>query len=178
VKKEEIEEMRVSTCYHEAAHAVFNYHARLPIRQVYVTEELDAMCVSGVPENPHPCQAMEHSVGLFAGVIAEYRRLGRPKAPITFEEFVSDEDAYEESAELDGNECDELQALKMLRIAASSDIYGDLEECYTMAVAWATRDVELWWPEIVAVAERLRETGRLDGEECVRLIESADYGEE
>ena len=47
-----------------------------------------------------------------------------------------------------------------------------------MALASAARDVEFWWPEIVAVAERLRETGRLDGEECVRLIESAAYGEE
>jgi hypothetical protein len=47
-----------------------------------------------------------------------------------------------------------------------------------MAVASAARDVELWWPEIVAVAERLRETGRLDGEACVVLIESADYREQ
>ena len=52
MRKEEIEEMRVDTCYHEAAHAVFDYHARLTIREVYVTEELNAMCVSAVPVNP------------------------------------------------------------------------------------------------------------------------------
>jgi hypothetical protein len=66
----------------------------------------------------------------------------------------------------------------MLRIAASAEYYGDLEACYTMALASAAQDVELWWPEIVAVAEPLREKGRLDGEECAELIESADYGEE
>jgi hypothetical protein len=55
---------------------------------------------------------------------------------------------------------------------------ADLEACYTEALARAKGDVEVWWPEIVAVAERLRDAGRLDGGECVRLIESADYGEE
>jgi hypothetical protein len=178
VKEEEIEEMRVDTCYHEAAHAVFAYHARLPIRQVYVTEELDAMCVSGVPVYPTPWQAMDQAVGAFTGVIADYRRRGWQWSPIPFDEFVSEEASYEELSELEGTECDELQALKMLRIAASAGYYGDLEACYTMAVASAARDVELWWPEIVAVAERLRETGRLDGEACVVPIESADYGEE
>jgi hypothetical protein len=158
VKKEEIEEMRVDTCYHEAAHAVFDYHARLPIRQVFVTEELDAMCVSGVPVNPHPWQAMEQSVGLFAGEIAVHRRRGWQKLPRTFDVFVSDEDAYEELAELEGTEGDDLQALKMRRSAASSEFYGDLEACYKMALERATLDVEVWWPEIVAVAERLRET--------------------
>jgi hypothetical protein len=178
VKVEEIEEMRVDTCYHEAAHAVFDYHARLTIRHVYVTEEGDAMCVSAVPVNPYPWQAMDHAVGLFAGEIAVYRRRGCQRPFVPFDEFVSDEDAYEELAELEGTEGDDLQALKMLRIAASSEIYGDLEACYTMALARATLNVEVWWPEIVTVAERLRETRYLDGEECARLIESADYGEE
>ena len=172
------EEMRIDTCYHEAAHAVFDYLAESTIRYVYVTEQLNAMCVSATPVNPYPWQAMDQAVGLFAGEIAVHRRSGQQKPPEPFDEFVSDEDLYEEMFELEGTECDELQALKMLRIAASSGIYGDLEACYTMAVARATRDVEVWWPEIVAVAERLRDAGRLDGEECVRLIESAGYGEE
>jgi hypothetical protein len=172
------EEMRVDTCYHEAAHVVFDYHARLTIRYVYVTEKLNAMCVSAVPVNPYPWDAMDQAVGLFAGEIAVRRRHGRQWQSEPFDEFVSDEDLYEEMFEFEGTECDELQALKMLRIAASSDLYGDLQECYEMALARATRDVEFWWPEIVAVAERLRETGRLDGEECVGLIESADHAEE
>jgi hypothetical protein len=176
--KADFEEMRVDTCYHEAAHVVFYYHAGLIIRQVYVTEELDAMCISALPVNPYPWQAMDHAVGLFAGEIASFRRRGRQWLSVPFDEFVSEVDVYEELAELEGTECDDFQALKRLRIAASSEIYGDLEACYTMALARATRDVEVWWPEIVAVAERLRDAGRLDGEECVRLIESADYGEE
>ena len=53
-----------------------------------------------------------------------------------------------------------------------------LEDCYAAAHNTAKRDVDLWWPEIVAVAERLRKTGYLDGEECVRLIESAMNGGE
>jgi hypothetical protein len=176
--KVDFEEMRVDTCYHEAAHVVFDYHAGLIIRHVYVTEKLDAMCVSARPVNPYPWQAMDQAVGLFAGEIAAHRRCGRQRPSVPFDQFVSQEDVYEELAELEGTECDDFQALKMLRIAASSEIYGDLEACYTMALARATRDVEVWWPEIVAVAERLRDAGRLDGGECVELMESADYGEE
>lgn len=176
--KLDLEQARIDTCYHEAAHAVFDYHAGLIIRHVYVTEKLNAECVSARPVNHNPWQAMDEAIGLFAGEIAVYRRCGRQKPHVPFDKFVSDEDAYQEMFELDGTECDELQALKMLRIAASSDLYGDLEDCYAMALASVVQDVELWWSEIVAVAERLRETGRLDGEECVRLIESADYGEE
>jgi hypothetical protein len=134
LRKEEIEEMRIDTCYREAAHAVFDYHARLTIREVYVTEELNAMCVSAVPVNPYPWQAMDRAAGLFAGLIADYRRRGWQWSPIPFDEFVSEEDSYEELSELYATECDELQALKMLRIAASAGYYGDLEPCYTMAV--------------------------------------------
>jgi hypothetical protein len=170
--------MRIDTCYHEAAHAVFDYQAGLTIRYVYVTEKLNAMCVSAKPVNPYPWQALDEAVGLFAGEIAAYRRSGEQRPSMPFDEFVSGEEVYEDLAELEGTECDELQALKMLRIAASLEIYGDLEDCYAMALAKATQDVGLWWPEIVAVAERLRETGRLDGEECVELIESVDHGEE
>jgi hypothetical protein len=173
-----LEQARIDTCYHEAAHAVFDYDAGLTIRFVYVTEKLNAMCVSAEPVNPYPWQAMDLAVGLFAGEIAVYRRSGGHKSHVPFDEFVSEEEIYVDLAEVEGTECDELQALKMLRIAASSDLYGDLEACYTMALARARQEVELWWPEIVAVAERLRETGRLDGGECVELIESADYGEE
>jgi hypothetical protein len=172
------EQARIDTCYHEAAHVVFDYLAGLTIRYVYVTEKLNAGCVSATPDNPYPWQAMDQAVGLFAGEIAVHRRSGQQKPSVPFDEFVSDEDVYEDLAELEGAECDELQALKMLRIAASSGFYSDLKDCYTEALARATWDVEVWWPGIVAVAERLREKGRLDGEECVELIESADYGEE
>ena len=54
--------------------------------------------------------------------IAVYRRRGTQKPHVPFDEFVSKEWIYEELAELDGTECDEFQALKMLRIAASSDL--------------------------------------------------------
>jgi hypothetical protein len=165
--KVDLEEMRVDTCYHEAVHVVFDHHAGLTIRQVYVTEKLDAMCISAVPVNPYPWQAMDQAVGCFAGEIASFRRRRRQRPSVPFDDFVSEEDVYEELAELEGTECDELQALRMLRIAASTGFYGDLEDCYAMALARAARDVEVWWPEIVAVAERLRYAGRLDGGECV-----------
>jgi hypothetical protein len=41
--------------------------------------------------NPYPWQAMDQAVGLFAGVLAEYRRRGWQKSPTPFDEFVSDE---------------------------------------------------------------------------------------
>ena len=94
------------------------------------------------------------------------------------DELVAEEDTLEELAEMDGTVGDELQALRMLRRAASSGMFGDLEACYAAARKTAERDVDLWWPEIVAVAERLRESGYLDGTECVRLIEAAMKGGE
>jgi len=38
------EQARIDTCYHEAAHVVFDYLAGLTIRYVYVTEKLNAGC--------------------------------------------------------------------------------------------------------------------------------------
>ena len=87
--KLDLEQARIDTCYHEAAHAVFDYQAGLTIRYVYVTEKLNAMCVSAKPVNPYPWQALDEAVGLFAGEIAAYRRSGEQRPSMPFDEFVS-----------------------------------------------------------------------------------------
>jgi hypothetical protein len=174
------EEMRIDTCYHEATHAVFYYHASFTIRRVYVTERLNAECVCAVPVEPYPYQALALASGLIAAEYAVYRRLGREVRPAPFEKFTNEAEVVLEMrqyGEPEG-EGDEGYALEMLRIMAESGWYGEIEDCYRLACDTAILNLGLWWPEIVAVAERLREEGRLDGEECVGLIESADYGEE
>ena len=40
----------------------------------------------------------------------------------------------------------------------------------------AASNVVRWWDEISAVAERLREVGCLEGDECIALIEGAAPG--
>lgn len=178
--KLDFEEMRIETCYHEATHAVFDHHAGFTIRRVYVTEKLNAECVSAVPVEPYPYQALALATGLIAAEYAVYHRLGREVRPAPFGKFATEAEFVLELRQYGDSEGegDEGYALEMLRIAAESRWYGGIEDCYWLACDTAKLNLGLWWPEIVAVAERLRETRHLDGEECVGLIESVDYGEE
>lgn len=176
----DLKEIREDTCYHEATHAVFNYYANLTIRYVRVTAELDAICVSAQPVEPYPRQAMDYAVGLFAAEYAVYHMRGEVIPSKTFEEFVADAEAAIEEAESMGYDpdvpqADDVSALRLLRRAASwrDNPWGDLEACYEAACSTAAQDLELQWPEIQALAERLSETGYLDGDECVRIIEAA-----
>ncbi len=171
-------EVRRHTCFHEAAHAVLHHHAGLTLRWVYVSEESEGMCVSAVPVRPYPWQAMELAAGAFAGEVAVDRARGERRPPLSFDEFLSDEEVMEELAELEGMDCDELLALKMLRVAASSGLFGDLATCYAAARRSAENNVDLLWANITVVAERLEETGYLNGPECADLIESATMIEE
>jgi len=174
------EQAKSDTLYHEATHAVFDHHAGFTIRRVYVTEKLNAECVSAVPVEPYPYQALALATGLIAAEYAVYRRLGSEVRPAPFGKFATEAEVMLEMrqyGEPEG-EGDEGYALEMLRIAAKSGWYGGVEDCYRLACDTAILNLGLWWPEIVAVAERLRGKGRLDGEGCVGLIESADYGEE
>ena len=61
------EQTRTDLCYHEAAHAVFAYHARLPVQHVVVTEELEAMCVTSLLPKPYPRQGLELATIYLAG---------------------------------------------------------------------------------------------------------------
>jgi hypothetical protein len=179
----DFEATRVDTCFPEAAHAVFDYFANFEIRWVYVTDELEAMCVSALPVEPLMWQAMNIATGLFAGEEAVDRRHGERRPYSSFDEFASEVWLLQEE-DPDGSlgllNCDATQAMKMLERVASwpDNPWGNIEKCYRFARKTAALDVDCMWPQICCVAERLVEVGYLDGEECVQLIESAGYGEE
>ena len=169
------EEMQLETCYHEAAHAVFDHHNGFIVRRVYVTEKLNAMCVTAEPTDPDPEQAFALACSLLAGEYSVDRSRGSPLRTLTFEEFVAEaEEMWElrEWGDPEGEE-DTIRCLEMLRIAETSGIYGTLEKCYRLACKTAELYIEWWWEEIVAVAEQLMETKYLDGAEVVLAVESA-----
>jgi len=169
------EEMRLETCYHEAAHAVLNHLNGFIVRRVYVTEKLNAMCVTAEPRIPYPWQAFALACSLLAGEYAVDRQCEQPPRTLTFEKFVAEAEVTWESYECGDpeREDDFVRCLEMLCIAAPSGIYGTLEECYRLACEAAEHEVEVWWEEIVAVAEQLMEAKYLDGAEVVMTIESA-----
>ncbi len=142
-----------------------------------MTEEL-AECVTAVPVEPYPWQALSRATGLLAGEYAVYRRRGKQVRPKPFEEFVAEaEDILELRAEGEPEgESDEGYAFEMLQVAAGSGLCEGLEDCYRLACKTAILNLGLWWSEIAAVAEQLREIGELSGEEVVAIIEAASQG--
>ena len=102
-----------------------------------------------------------------------YRRRGRSPKILLFGEFIAEAEAtleLREWGEPEGD--DDGRCLEMLRICADLGNYGTLEDCYQLACKSAVLNVESWWEEICAVAERLKETGQLDEAELPPVIES------
>ena len=169
------EQIRAGLCYHEAAHAVFAYHARLPIRYVVVTEELEAICVTSRLPKPYPHQGVELAAMYLAGEHALWKRCGQEIPLMPFNEFavVAGTEAEDLADGLDGHAGDHAGALEMVRLAANNpaSAWGGIESCYQEACRIAASKVGLWWDEITVVAERLREIGYLDGTECAAPIE-------
>jgi hypothetical protein len=66
------EHLKSDTLYHETTHAVFDYHAGWMIRRVYVTVELNGMCVSSLLVVPNPSRAFYLATGLLAAEYAAY----------------------------------------------------------------------------------------------------------
>lgn len=175
------EEIRADICYHEAAHAVFAYHARLPIRRVFVTEELEAICVTYRLPKPYPRQGVELAAVYLAGEHALWRRRGQPRPRVTFDDFAvgAEVEAKGFADGLDAYAGDYAGALELVQLAANDpgNPWGGIEGCYEAACRIAASNVVRWWDEISAVAERLREVGCLEGDECIALIEGAARGE-
>jgi hypothetical protein len=120
---------------------------------------------------------MELAAELFAGEIAVDCWRGETRTPLWFAEWASEmwESEEEDPDASLGETDDNTQAMRMLKIAASwqGNPWRDLEACYLTARKTATRNVNLWWPEIVAVAERLIEVEHLSEDECEALIEAS-----
>jgi hypothetical protein len=52
---------------------------------------------------------------------------------------------------------------------------GDIEENYVEVVRDTEKELRRLWPQVIAVAERLSEAGRLEGGEVAALIESVNF---
>ena len=169
------EQIRGGLCYHEAAHAVFAYHARLPIRHVVVTEELEAICVTSRLPKPYPHQGIELATLYLGGEHALWKRCGQEIPHVPFDEFVvvAETEAEDLANGPDGHAGDHAGALELVRLAANNaaSAWGGIESCYQEACRIAASKVELWWDEITVVAGRLREISYLDGTRCAALIE-------
>lgn len=169
---------RVDNCYHEAAHAVFHYHAGLKINWVRATVEGNAEIEW--PTEPSPPQCVPLAAGCVAPWYAEDWQRGETRRHYTFQEF-------ESLAESEGQFFvdahapvellpDSFTALELLRSAAPRP--DGTEDLYREMCGYVDENLNAWWPEVVAVAEGLKDTGYLDGSEVVKLIESANHGEE
>ncbi len=157
--------IRVGKCYHEAAHAVFAHQAGLQIHDVYVTPAGEGTCDLGLPDDPNPLFAPELATVLLAGEYAEYRSWGASKAG-TFE-------AFEQQVQDDPEFFDLPRARKLLERAATApdNLWGDLKECHRVASEATASNIILWWPKIEAVAQRLQQGDRLNGEGVSRILE-------
>jgi hypothetical protein len=164
------EEQRPGVCHHEAAHAVFAYHAGQPIKYVTVGED------SEVESRIRYAQGDPGTTGkvvaqVLAGKYAEeLAATGKPREHVPLEELL---ELLEEACRTDewpeGFELDEFQALMMLIPLGRARIEG----VYSEACLIADEGVERWWGEIDALASRLKKVGYLDGAEAAQVTRSA-----
>jgi hypothetical protein len=176
----EAERRRPGVCHHEAAHAVFSYHAK---------EEIAYVTVEGVArgEDPESVAHFQYEMGdpvsiamAVAGILSgkyaeEMAATGQRKEHMPYEEFYQGVmEGYRTNTWPAGIENDELQAFSFL----SSLERQTAQKVYDSACAVAAEHVERWWDEIDAVAKRLLEVGRIEGAEVGRIVEGARNNDE
>jgi hypothetical protein len=181
-------QVHLDTCYHEAAHAVLDASVwGVQVKHVRADEHL-TVCWTRGPAHPWQSQAFALAANLLAAEMSAYKRRGKNMDRPSFEEFVEDVESYDPWDYPDDEPPpDDVQALRLLGICASGgdlvdgegwvshDDYSDSSLRMWFEEAWsaAEQEVEEHWPEIIAVAEQLAESGYLTGEECVRIAASA-----
>lgn len=100
-----------------------------------------------------------------------------------FEDFMADAEADRADMQFAplGLVSDSAEALNMLELAASryANPQDKMSECYKAMCDTIDRNLEFWWPEIEALAERVfaADDGHLEGNEVAGIIE-ATRGEE
>lgn len=166
------DEIRLDSCYHEAAHAVFDYRAGFAIRYVSVEtpgrSDLRDVCMSQT--TTAPWQAVQVASGLLAGEMAVYRLHGEQKPavePSAWAEFCL---ACVEQHWPGGDDNDDVRASRLLSGAVEYGALPSVEVGYEEARRFAVLHLSQWWGAVVAVAEALRDRGRLEGGACTALI--------
>jgi hypothetical protein len=156
-----------ATCYHEAAHAVFAIKVhRGMVRYVSANESYCADRTEGIGT---PASAWRGAICTLAGSFAEMFEIWGEIVPQSFTdicegaEIEADEELYEERG-------DRYELLRCLE-----GMEGNIEENYAEVVRDTEKELRRLWPQVTAVAERLSEAGRLEGEEVAALIESVNF---
>jgi hypothetical protein len=171
----EAEERRPGTCHHESAHAVFAYYAGAPIRYVTVGEKSEAMSCVGYTRGDPFTTAMAVAVVLAGRYAEELAVTGSEREHVPFEKL---QELFSEDVQTgeppEGFENDELQVLDMLMKSMGR---AKMEGVYGLACVFAVQNVKGWWAEIDALAARLKNTGRLEGAEVERVIQSVSEEE-
>lgn len=176
----EAERRRPGVCHHEAAHAVYSYHADQSIDHVTVKNVArgeDPESVAFIRyEMGDPLSITMTVTGILIGKYAEeLAATGKSKEHMPYEEFDQGVmEGFTTNSHPPGIENDELQAFSVL----SSLERQNANMVYDSACAVAAEHVELWWEEIDAVAKRLLEVGRIDGAEVGRIVEGVRNNDE
>ena len=171
----EVEERKPGVCHHEAAHAVFAYHAGAPIEYVTVGEQPEAMSFFRYRRGDANTTALAAARMLAGKYAEELAATGKAREHVPFEKLREHfEEAWRTNKAPEGFGEDEAQVYVRLRMSMGR---AKMAEVYRRACVYAAEHVERWWDEIDALATRLKEAGYLDGAEAVRVIRSVS-GEE
>jgi hypothetical protein len=173
---------RMSTCHHEAAHAVFAYHDGVEIDAVGVSDERGYCTIlrADLYERYQPWEYVRFCLaGVYAAYVAdtlEHPQPGEVSMPWLRGEArrVPQGDAW--------------RAIETLEDYASTDgfPFGSIEEAYAALFEGLGALVEERWREIEAVAfslfdkwsESEQGIGRTDGDELTLIIESTREGKD
>lgn len=171
---QEVEEQKPGVCHHEAAHAVFAYHAGAQIHYVVVGEESEVKSFFSRRRGDSDSTALAAARVLAGKYAEELAATGKAREHVPFEKLREHfEEAWRTNKAPEGFEEDEAQVYAMLMTMGRAK----MAEVYRQACVYAAEHVERWWDEIDALATRLKEAGYLDGAEAVRVIRSVS-GEE
>jgi len=159
-----------ATCYHEAGHGVVAYLvAGYEVRYVCAGEWPECRVRARVFEGL--AESWREAMYTLAGSFAEQFDIWGEIYPESFEDAL-------EAASIESDEPEEGRGDHFELVECLADMGGDLESNYYLVVQDTEREVRRLWPEIAAVAGKLLENGYLDGDECVRVIESARHRKE
>jgi hypothetical protein len=200
-----IEELMRSMAYHEAAHAVIYVMHGKTIRDVFITTEyggcvtdLDHLNIPGDPV-PLPWQALGRTVAVLAGDIAMHKQAGQVYPWRSWGELVERSEELERSGDSDDLENDDITKVRRYcKIAAGFGMWMKMslpaelpegmpplqlppstpEEAFEQALSAAEQRVDVCWPAIEDVAERLVEVGHLTGEEVEEIVMNSGMLEE
>ena len=149
-----------ATCYHEAAHAVFALKVCDGMVR-YVSAE-ESYCDAKLSAFGGWAEHWRQAIYTLGGSFAEQLEIWDEIRPEPWEDVL-------EAVEVTSEEIEE-RGDRLCLIERLADMGEDMEENYYIVVEDTEDQVRSMWPQIVAVAERLSEAGRLKGEEVAALI--------